>query len=118
MNAHDINTTVSRQGSSMGGGTCKKRRRSVPVAVYATGGLQPGDRLLPLSEVERMTSAKKSWIYYRIGQGLFPRPIRLCAGRRVAWSERAIQAWIAAQSAPVFDGAAPAGGLHSEGGAL
>jgi hypothetical protein len=95
MNVHDINAAPSRQKTD----ACKKRRRSVPVAVYVKGGLQPGDRLLPLAEVERMTSAKKSWIYYRIGQGLFPRPIRLCAGRRVAWSERAIQAWIEAQSA-------------------
>ena len=95
MNVHDIHAAPSRQKAD----ACKKRRRSVPVAVYAKGGLQPGDRLLPLAEVERMTSAKKSWIYYRIGQGLFPRPIRLCAGRRVAWSERAIQAWIEAQSA-------------------
>ena len=95
MNVHDINAAPSRQKAD----ACKKRRRSVPVAVYAKGGLQSGDRLLPLAEVERMTSAKKSWIYYRIGQGLFPRPIRLCAGRRVAWSERAIQAWIEAQSA-------------------
>ncbi|MEQ6435762.1 AlpA family phage regulatory protein [Comamonas sp. w2-DMI] len=95
MNVHEIDNAPSRKDAD----TCKKRRRSVPVAVYAKGGLQPGDRLLPLAEVERMTSAKKSWIYYRIGQGLFPRPIRLCAGRRVAWSERAIQAWIEAQSA-------------------
>jgi predicted DNA-binding transcriptional regulator AlpA len=95
MNVHDIHAAPSPQEAD----ACKKRRRSVPVAVYAKGGLQPGDRLLPLAEVERMTSAKKSWIYYRIGQGLFPRPIRLCAGRRVAWSERAIQAWIEAQSA-------------------
>ena len=93
MNVHDINAAPSRQKAD----ACKKRRRSVPVAVFAKGGLQPGDRLLPLAEVERMTSAKKSWIYYRIGQGLFPRPIRLCAGRRVAWSERAVQAWIQAQ---------------------
>lgn len=104
MNVHDINAAPSRQKTD----ACKKRRRSVPVAVYAKGGLQPGDRLLPLAEVERMTSAKKSWIYYRIGQGLFPRPIRLCAGRRVAWSERAIQAWIEAQSAGAGEPAAGA----------
>lgn len=102
MNVHDIHAAPSRQKAD----ACKKRRRSVPVAVYAKGGLQPGDRLLPLAEVERMTSAKKSWIYYRIGQGLFPRPIRLCAGRRVAWSERAIQAWIEAQSAGAGEPAA------------
>lgn len=97
MNVHDITTAPSKQASNCT--TTRKRRRTVPVAVYAKGGLQPGDRLLPLAEVERMTSAKKSWIYYRIGQGEFPRPIRLCSGRRVAWSERAIHAWIKAQSA-------------------
>lgn len=95
MNVHDIKTAPSTHSSSCT--TTHKRRRAAPVAVYAKGGLQPGDRLLPLAEVERMTSAKKSWIYYRIGQGLFPRPIRLCAGRRVAWSEQAVQAWIKAQ---------------------
>lgn len=95
MNVHNIKTAPSNQASSCS--SPHKRRRALPVAVYAKGGLQSGDRLLPLTEVERMTSAKKSWIYYRIGQGLFPRPIRLCAGRRVAWSEQAVQAWIKAQ---------------------
>lgn len=79
MNVHDINAAPSRQKAD----ACKKRRRSVPVAVYAKGGLQPGDRLLPLAEVERMTSAKKSWIYYRIGQGLFP--VRSACVQVAAW---------------------------------
>lgn len=114
MSMHTIKNASARQGSSTCAGN-RKRRRAVPVAVYAHGGLQAGDRLLPLAEVERMTSAKKSWIYYRIGLGQFPRPIRLCAGRRVAWSERAVQAWIAAQTAPVQEGAAPDGGQHGEG---
>lgn len=111
MNVHDINAAPSRQGAD----ACSKRRRSASVAVYAQGGLQPGDRLLPLAEVERMTSARKSWIYYRIGQGLFPRPIRLCAGRRVAWSERAIQAWISAQSASAGDMTASSTELSADG---
>jgi len=95
MTVRDINTAPSRQAQA----TCKKHRRSPGAAVYASGPLEAGDRLLSMQEVERMTSAKKSWIYDRIGRGQFPRPIRLCASRRVAWSERAIQAWIEAQSA-------------------
>ena len=95
MNVRDITTAPSKQAQA----TCKKHRRSRGAAVYAQGPLQPGDRLLSMREVEGMTSAKKSWIYDRIGRGQFPRPIRLCASRRVAWSERAIQAWIAGQSA-------------------
>lgn len=96
MNVRDITTASSKQAQA----TCKKHRRSRGAAVYAQGPLQPGDRLLSMREVEGMTSAKKSWIYDRIGRGQFPRPIRLCASRRVAWSERAIQAWITAQGTP------------------
>lgn len=92
MNVLSINTALPRQARA----TCKKRR-SQGAAVYASGPLEAGDRLLTMREVEHLTSAKKSWIYDRIGRGLFPRPIRLCTSRRVAWSERAIQAWIAAQ---------------------
>lgn len=95
MNVRDISTAPSKQAQA----TCKKHRRSRGAAVYASGPLEAGDRLLAMQEVERMTSAKKSWIYDRISRGQFPRPIRLCASRRVAWSERAIQAWIAGQSA-------------------
>ena len=104
MNVRDINTAPSRQAQA----TCNKRR-SRGAAVYASGPLEAGDRLLAMREVECITSAKKSWIYERIGRGLFPRPIRLCASRRVAWSERAIQAWIAAQGLP------PEGPLSANG---
>lgn len=96
MNVRHISTAPSKQAQA----TCKKHRRSRGAAVYASGPLEAGDRLLAMQEVERMTSAKKSWIYDRISRGQFPRPIRLCASRRVAWSERAIQAWISAQSMP------------------
>ncbi len=108
MNVRDINTAPSRQAQA----TCKKRR-SRGAAVYASGPLEAGDRLLAMREVECITSAKKSWIYERIGRGLFPRPIRLCASRRVAWSERAIQAWIAAQGTP--PGLPPEGPLPANG---
>lgn len=94
MNVSDISAAKAKRDAK----TCAQRR-SHSVAVYAHGGLEQGDRLLPMAEVERMTSAKKSWIYDRIGRGQFPRPIRLCAGRRVAWSEKAIQEWIKAQTA-------------------
>lgn len=104
MNVRDINTAPSKQAAQA---TCKKRRHR-GVAVYANGTLEAGDRLLAMLEVERMTSAKKSWIYERISRGQFPRPIRLCASRRVAWSEKAIQDWIKAQMAPAPDSTTPA----------
>jgi len=94
VNVSDISAAKAKRDAK----TCAQRR-SHSVAVYAHGGLEQGDRLLPMAEVERMTSARKSWIYDRINRGQFPRPIRLCAGRRVAWSEKAIQAWIQAQAA-------------------
>lgn len=94
MKVRDITSAPSKQAQA----TCQKRRlRSA--AVYAQGGLEQGDRLLTMVEVERMTSAKKSWIYDRMSRGQFPRAIRLCASRRVAWSEKAIQGWIDAQKA-------------------
>ncbi len=94
MNVRDITSAPSKQAQA----TCQKRRTR-SAAVYAHGGLEQGDRLLTMPEVERMTSARKSWIYDRISRGLFPRAIRLCTSRRVAWSEKAIQGWIAAQMA-------------------
>lgn len=103
MKVRDITTAPSKQAPA----TCKKHRRSHGAAVYASGPLEAGDRLLAMQEVERMTSAKKSWIYDRIGRGQFPRPIRLCGGRRVAWSEKAIQGWIKAQSAAVENTQSP-----------
>ena len=102
MNVRDITSAPSKQAQA----TCQKRRTR-SAAVYAHGGLEQGDRLLTMQEVERMTSAKKSWIYDRMSRGQFPRAIRLCASRRVAWSEKAIQGWIKAQSAAVENTQSP-----------
>ena len=107
MNVRDITSAPSKQAQA----TCQKRRTR-SAAVYAHGGLEQGDRLLTMQEVERMTSAKKSWIYDRISRGLFPRAIRLCTSRRVAWSEKAIQGWIAAQMA--ISDPAPATTPHTQ----
>jgi prophage regulatory protein len=55
----------------------------------------PG-RLLKMRDVERETSLHRATIYRRIQDGSFPRPIRLGA-QRVAWPERAVQAWVQQQ---------------------
>lgn len=112
MNVTDIETARARKAAA----TCAKRRTR-PVAVYAHGELEQGDRLLTMAEVERMTAAKKSWIYDRIGRGQFPRPIRLCAGRRVAWSLKAIQAWIAAQTSAATSAQTPTTPTTEQGAA-
>lgn len=51
------------------------------------------DRMARLPEVERMTGCKKSTIYKFIGEGAFPKPVRLSA-RMVAWSEAAVLQWV------------------------
>lgn len=53
-------------------------------------------RLLRLPEVKKRTGLSKSTIYARMAQGTFPRQIVLGA-RIVAWSETAINSWIADQ---------------------
>ena len=51
MNVRDINTAPSRQAQA----TCKKRR-SRGAAVYASGPLEAGDRLLCFGKLEEMRS--------------------------------------------------------------
>ena len=52
------------------------------------------DRLLRLSEVQRLTGLRRSALYEQIQRGVFPRPVK--TGRRLScWSETAIQTWIA-----------------------
>jgi len=51
------------------------------------------DRFLPLSEVERATSLKKSKLYEMVRTGDFPRQKRV-TGRRRAWLASEIESWI------------------------
>ena len=51
-------------------------------------------RLLRLPEVERLIGLKKSTLYALIERGDFPQQIKISA-RASAWSEDAIQSWIA-----------------------
>ena len=51
-------------------------------------------RLLRLPEVERLIGLKKSTLYALIERGDFPQQIKISA-RASAWSEDAIQDWIA-----------------------
>ncbi len=55
------------------------------------------DRLLKISEVERIISMSDTWIYEQIKAGKFPRQVQLST-RCVRWKESDIAAWIAAQS--------------------
>jgi len=52
------------------------------------------DRLLRLPEVEDTTGLKRSTIYQKAKQGLFPRPVKLTK-RSSAWRESEIQDWVA-----------------------
>ena len=51
------------------------------------------NRLMKLPEVEHVTGLKKSSIYKRIIEGLFPVAVQLGA-RSVAWKSEEIQEWI------------------------
>lgn len=52
------------------------------------------DRLLRLPEVEDTTGLKRSTIYQKAKQGLFPKPVKLTE-RSSAWRESEIQDWVA-----------------------
>lgn len=53
-------------------------------------------RLLRRQDVQRLTGLSKSGLYKRMGEGSFPRPIKL--GHRTAlWPEKAVHAWIKEQ---------------------
>jgi prophage regulatory protein len=53
-------------------------------------------RLIRLPEVKGRVGLSRSSIYLRIAAGTFPRPVRL-GEKSVAWSEAAIDSWIAAR---------------------
>ena len=57
-----------------------------------TLGQRPLGRLLSLPDVVEQTSLSRPTIYRRIREGTFPRQ-RHTGGRRVAWTERDIEAW-------------------------
>lgn len=52
---------------------------------------EPGSRLIPLPEVSRITSLKKTSIYQLIADGEL-RPVKL--GRKTVFSEAEIHAWV------------------------
>ena len=58
----------------------------------------PDDRLLPLPEVQQIVPLSRSSIYKKLAAGEFPAPIRLSPGRRVAWRERDLLAWLNARA--------------------
>ena len=51
------------------------------------------DALLKMRQVEQLVGAKRSWIYQRITEGGFPRPVQLGV-RSVAWKASDIENWI------------------------
>jgi prophage regulatory protein len=55
------------------------------------------DTLLKRTDVERKIGQGRSRIYQMIGEGAFPRPVRI--GGAVRWSAREIDEWIAARLA-------------------
>lgn len=55
-----------------------------------------GDRLYAIRAVVERTTLSRTEIYRRIREGTFPRQIKL-GPRRVAWRERDVDEWVAAQ---------------------
>ncbi len=50
-------------------------------------------RLLRRQDVQRLTGLSKSGLYKRMGEGTFPRPIKL-GYRTAVWPEQAVHRWI------------------------
>ena len=61
--------------------------------VHQARPVVPRDRLIRLTEVERLAGVKKSTLYSMLKAGLFPKPIRLSA-RCSVWSEVAVLEWV------------------------
>lgn len=57
------------------------------------------DRLVRISEVQRLTGLKRSAIYEQMQRGTFPRSVKVGA-RTTAWSEVAIHLWVAEKVGP------------------
>jgi prophage regulatory protein len=50
-------------------------------------------KLIKRTEVEAITSLKRSSIYAKMSEGTFPKPIKL-GSRSVAWIEAEVQEWV------------------------
>lgn len=55
----------------------------------------PTDELIRMARVETISGWKRSRIYQGVGEGTFPRPVKLGAASR--WSLREVQRWVADQ---------------------
>jgi len=62
-------------------------------------------RLLKMPEVSRLTGLPRSSVYWKIGKGEFPRPIKI-GERASAWRSDEIEAWINGKVAAARDRAA------------
>ena len=54
--------------------------------------------ILRLPAVKNRTGLSRSTIYFRISQGMFPKPVNL-GGRAVGWLDSEIQEWVERQIA-------------------
>ena len=54
------------------------------------------NRLLPLSEVQARCGLSRSTVYRQMGEGAFPRPLRVGV-RAVRWRESEIESWLSSR---------------------
>jgi prophage regulatory protein len=64
----------------------------------------PEDRIISPKAVFQKTSLSKTTIWRMTRKDEFPKPIRLSANR-IGWSQRAVDAWIAARAGDVREAA-------------
>lgn len=64
--------------------------------VHAAASAVPRDRLLRLTDVERLTGIKKSTIYQLMREGKFPNAVRI-SRRMTCWPESAVLTWVNAR---------------------
>ena len=60
---------------------------------YSTARSLIAVRLLRIWEVEQLTGAKKSWIWARVADGSFPKPVKV-SPRITAWHGADVLRWI------------------------
>ena len=55
-------------------------------------GIDP-DSFIRISQVINLVGLKRSWIYQKIKEGKFPRPIKI-GSRASVWTRSSVSAWI------------------------
>ena len=110
MRIYRTRVALPQAAGAMRPAPCAAESHAAPAAIRArvhgrdkVMSAEPKDRLMTRAEVEKRVGLKHTAIYNKMRSGEFPEPYRV--GRTaVRWSEREVDAWIAARPRSHGDG--------------